>query len=67
MGKRRLLVWVDRCIKKAAVKVLLSNGYSLNDQARKIMDLGRLGFIQKSFDVIQLSQKIREILDRSDD
>ena len=50
-----------------AVKVLLSSGYSLNDQARKIMDLGCHGFIQKPFDVIQLSQKIREILDRSDD
>jgi CheY-like chemotaxis protein len=51
----------------SAVKVLLSSGYSLNDQARKIMDLGCHGFIQKPFDVIQLSQKIREILDRSDD
>jgi len=50
-----------------AVKVLLSSGYSLNDQARKIMDLGCRGFIQKPFDVIQLSQKIREILDRSDE
>ena len=52
---------------KPAVKVLLSSGYSLNDQARKIMDLGCHGFIQKPFDVRQLSQKIRAILDRSDD
>ena len=52
---------------KPALKVLLSSGYSLNDQARKIMDLGCQGFIQKPFDVTQLSRKIREILDRSDE
>ncbi len=49
------------------LKVLLSSGYSLNDQARQIMDLGCQGFIQKPFDVVQLSQKIREILDQSDE
>ena len=52
---------------KPNLKVLLSSGYSLNDQAQKIMDLGCQGFIQKPFDVVQLSQKIRAILDQSDE
>jgi PAS domain S-box-containing protein len=46
-----------------AVKVLLSSGYSLNDQARKIMASGCHGFIQKPFDAVKLSQKIRKICD----
>jgi PAS domain S-box-containing protein len=45
------------------VKVLLSSGYSLNGQAESIMERGCNGFIQKPFDVVQLSQKIREVLD----
>jgi PAS domain S-box-containing protein len=45
------------------VKVLLSSGYSLNGQAESIMERGCNGFIQKPFDVGQLSQKIREVLD----
>ena len=46
-----------------AVKVLLSSGYSLNGQARKIMDSGCQGFVQKPFDAVNLSQKIRIILE----
>jgi two-component system cell cycle sensor histidine kinase/response regulator CckA len=46
-----------------AVKVLLSSGYSLNDQAQRIMDSGCCVFIQKPFDAIKLSQKIGKILD----
>ena len=46
-----------------AVKVLLSSGYSLNDQAQRIMNSGCYGFIQKPFDAIKLSQKIGKILD----
>jgi PAS domain S-box-containing protein len=44
-------------------KVLLSSGYSLNGQAQEIMAQGCNGFIQKPFDTIELSRKIREILD----
>ena len=46
-----------------AVKVLLSSGYSIDGQAREILDRGCDGFIQKPFSVSQLSVKIREILD----
>ena len=45
------------------VKVLLSSGYSLNGKASEILDRGCNGFIQKPFDIQQLSGKIREIFD----
>ncbi len=45
------------------VKVLLSSGYSINGQATEILDRGCNGFIQKPFKVVELSQKLREILD----
>jgi len=44
------------------VKVLLSSGYSINGEATEILDRGCNGFIQKPFDVKNLSKKIREIL-----
>jgi two-component system cell cycle sensor histidine kinase/response regulator CckA len=44
-------------------KVLLSSGNSLNGQAQEIMAQGCNGFIQKPFDMVELSRKIREILD----
>jgi PAS domain S-box-containing protein len=44
------------------VKVLLVSGYSLNKQVKELIDLGCNGFIQKPFDILQLSQKIREVL-----
>ena len=44
------------------VKVLLVSGYSLNKQIEELMDKGCDGFIQKPFDIIQLSQKLREVL-----
>jgi DNA-binding NtrC family response regulator len=44
-------------------KVLLSSGYSLNSQAQEIMAQGCNGFIQKPFDIVALSRKIRDILD----
>lgn len=47
------------------VKVLLSSGYSLEGQAREIMDRGCDGFIQKPFDLGQLSKKTLEILKTS--
>ncbi len=47
------------------VKVLLSSGYSLNEQATEIMERGCNGFIQKPFNMMDISEKIREILDKN--
>jgi PAS domain S-box-containing protein len=47
-----------------AAKVLLSSGYSINGEASHILARGCDGFIQKPFNMQQLSTKIREILDR---
>ena len=44
-------------------KVILSSGYSMNDQALRIMEHGCNGFIQKPFNVPDLSEKIREVLE----
>ncbi|MFH1351590.1 MAG: response regulator [Pseudomonadota bacterium] len=44
------------------IKVLLASGYSLNGQATEIMNRGCGGFIQKPFNLNELSKKIREIL-----
>ena len=46
------------------IKVLLSSGYSVNGQAKEILDRGCNGFIQKPFNMNDLSQKLRTILDR---
>jgi CheY-like chemotaxis protein len=46
-----------------AVKVLLVSGYSQNKQIDELMDQGCNGFIQKPFDIVQLSQKLREVLE----
>jgi CheY-like chemotaxis protein len=43
------------------IKVLLSSGYGLNDQATEIIQRGCNGFVQKPFDIKGLSQKLREI------
>jgi PAS domain S-box-containing protein len=45
------------------VKVLLSSGYSIDSQAAAILDRGGNGFIQKPYNIAQLSRKLREILD----
>jgi len=44
------------------VKVLLSSGYSLEGEAREIMERGCDAFIQKPFSLKMLSRKIGEIL-----
>jgi CheY-like chemotaxis protein len=46
------------------IKVLLSSGYSVNESVTKMLDNGCQGFIQKPFNLIQLSQKVREVLDK---
>ena len=44
------------------IKVLLSSGYSVDGQASKILERGCDGFIQKPFNIKDLSEKMREIL-----
>jgi two-component system cell cycle sensor histidine kinase/response regulator CckA len=44
------------------VKVLLSSGYSISGQATDILKRGCDGFIQKPFDISELSIKVEEIL-----
>jgi two-component system cell cycle sensor histidine kinase/response regulator CckA len=53
------------CIKmlNASAKVMLSSGYSLDKQAQNIMEKGCNGFIQKPFNIADLSRKIRDVLD----
>jgi len=46
------------------IKVLLSSGYAINGQATEILNRGCDAFIQKPFNMKQLSHKLREILDK---
>ncbi|MBW1798006.1 MAG: response regulator, partial [Deltaproteobacteria bacterium] len=46
------------------IKVLLSSGYSIDGRASEILERGCKGFIQKPFNMSQLSRKIREVLDK---
>jgi PAS domain S-box-containing protein len=48
-----------------SIRILLSSGYSLNGQASQIMKRGCNGFIQKPFNIEQISKKIRKILDNN--
>jgi two-component system, cell cycle sensor histidine kinase and response regulator CckA len=48
------------------IKILLCSGYGLNTKAEELLDLGCNGFIEKPFDICQLSQKIREAIEVSD-
>jgi PAS domain S-box-containing protein len=48
------------------VKVLLASGYSLDGRANEIMKRGCNGFIQKPFNIKELSYKIRTILDEKE-
>jgi two-component system, cell cycle sensor histidine kinase and response regulator CckA len=44
------------------VKVILSSGYSINGKAREIMNRGCKAFIQKPFQMADLSDKIKKVL-----
>ena len=46
-----------------AARVLLSSGYSINGEAADIIEMGCDGFIQKPYNMGDLSTKVREILD----
>ena len=47
---------------KPDVKVLVSSGYSIDWQARKMLEDGCCGFIQKPFKISQLAFQIKDIL-----
>jgi two-component system, cell cycle sensor histidine kinase and response regulator CckA len=47
------------------IPVILSSGYAINGDADKIMRRGCNGFIQKPYNISELSQKIRKVLDES--
>ena len=46
------------------LKILLSSGYSINGQAREVMNRGCDGFVQKPFTIKTLSKKLRQILEK---
>jgi CheY-like chemotaxis protein len=46
------------------IKVLLSSGYSIDGEAKEILERGCDGFLQKPFNMKELSLKIREVLDK---
>lgn len=45
------------------VRIILSSGYSIDGQAKGIMEKGVQAFLQKPFRIHQLSQKVREALE----
>jgi two-component system, cell cycle sensor histidine kinase and response regulator CckA len=45
--------------------VILSSGYSINEQASEILRRGCNGFIQKPFNITNLSKIIRKVLDEA--
>jgi CheY-like chemotaxis protein len=45
------------------VKVILASGYSMNGEAKDIMNRGVQSFLQKPFLIEELAQKIRNVLD----
>ncbi|MBW1793676.1 MAG: response regulator [Deltaproteobacteria bacterium] len=45
------------------IKALLASGYSMDGQGQQILERGCNGYIQKPFNIEQLSHKLREILD----
>ena len=45
------------------VKVILASGYSTNDQIRNLMRNGCRAFLQKPFGNMELTMKVREVLD----
>jgi two-component system cell cycle sensor histidine kinase/response regulator CckA len=47
------------------VKVIISSGYSIDGKASKILERGGNSFIQKPFNITDLSHKIREVIESS--
>ena len=53
------------CIREIqpAMPILLSSGYAMNGKAETIMQKGCNGFIQKPFNLVELSEKLKQVLD----
>jgi two-component system cell cycle sensor histidine kinase/response regulator CckA len=49
-----------------SIKVILSSGYGLNSEAKKIMSRGVQSFLQKPFRIDQLLKKITDVLSDGD-
>lgn len=47
------------------IRVLLSSGYSMNEQVNEIMNIGCRGFLQKPFNLASLSEKVREVMEET--
>ena len=47
------------------LKVIVCSGYSIDGPARKIVDAGAEGFLQKPFSLIILSEKLKEVLENN--
>ena len=50
---------------KPAMRVILSSGYAISGPAEEIMQRGCNGFIQKPYNISELSQIVRKILDEA--
>lgn len=61
MGGREVFLALKKI--NPVIKTILSSGYTLNGQAREIMDMGVSSFIQKPYAVEDMAVKIREVLD----
>lgn len=48
---------------KSEQKVLLSSGYSVNDQAAELLEKGCNGFLQKPYLMKELAREVRAALD----
>ncbi len=44
------------------IRVILSSGYSINNRVRNLIDRGCNGFIQKPYNIENLSRKIKEVI-----
>jgi len=47
--------------------LLLTSGYRIDGEAKEILERGCDGFIQRLFNIEELSKKIRELLDKGDE
>ena len=45
------------------LKVVVCSGYSIDGPARKILDAGAEGFIQKPFLIAALAEKLKQVLE----
>ena len=48
-----------------AAKVLIASGQPLEDPGKSVMELGASGYLQKPFDLAQIGNAVREILERN--